>query len=125
MKKEKEIVPVYSFVEEEGQNELTPIKRKIAKTMEVTETFTVFDAMQYLAKMKKAVEDKKAEISGLETMIEGYEKELKLIERATGVQRLEVEFQKEVAEENERKSKEVEAALKEELLKTGNFTEKE
>lgn len=101
MKKEEKIVPKYSFVEEEGQSELTPIKRKIAKTMEVTETFNVFETMQYLAKMKKAIEDKKAEVSGLESMVKAYEEELELIEKSVGVQRLEVEFQKEIAEKNE------------------------
>lgn len=89
--------PEYKFIEEEGQEELSPIKRKIAKTMEVTETFNVYDAMSYVGKIDKAIADKQAEIDGLVSMKEAYEKELKLIEDKLGVQKLEEEYQKSLA----------------------------
>ncbi len=87
--------PKYEFVLEEGVIE-SPIKRKIAKTMEITEHFTVFDAMSYLGKLHKAVEDKEAEIVGLKSMIEAYEKELMMIEDILGVQKMEEQFQDEI-----------------------------
>lgn len=122
------IIPTYKFKEVEGEA-LTPIKRTIQKTMEVTEEFNVFEALQYRAKLVKAIADKQAEIDGLNTMVKAYDEEIAIIEEALGVQDLEVEYQKEIAEKNaesekERQSK-IEAELKEELLKTGNFVEKD
>lgn len=114
--------PKYTFVELKEGGEVAPIKRQIAKTMEVTENFNLFDVISYIAKMRKGVADKQAEIDGIETMIKAYEDELKLIEDELGVQELESDYQKEIARENEEKTKQ---ALKEELLKTGNFVEKE
>lgn len=86
---EKKIIPTYKWVEEEGVNDITPIRRKIAKTMEVTETFTYYDALAYCMKMEKAVEDKKAEIAGLESMIKAYKDEIELIEQSLGVTKVE------------------------------------
>lgn len=122
------IIPTYKFKEVEGEVG-TPIKRTIQKTMEVTEEFNIFDALQYRAKLIKAIADKNAEIDGLESMVKAYDEEITLIEEALGVQDLEVEYQKEIAEKNEESAKErqakIEAELKAELLKTGNFVEKE
>lgn len=122
------IIPTYKFKEVEGEV-LTPIKRTIQKTMEVTEEFNVFEALQYRAKLIKAIADKQAEIEGLESMVKAYDEEIALIEESLGVQDLEVEYQKEIAEKNEESAKErqakIEAELKAELLKTGNFVEKE
>lgn len=122
------IIPTYKFKEVEGEV-LTPIKRTIQKTMEVTEEFNVFEALQYRAKLIKAIADKNAEIEGLESMVKAYDEEIALIEEALGVQDLEVEYQKEIAAKNEESEKErqakIEAELKAELLKTGNFVEKE
>ena len=115
------IIPTYKFKEVEGEV-VTPIKRTIQKTMEVTEEFNVFEALQYRAKIVKAIEDKQAEISGLESMVKAYDEEIALIEDSLGVQDMEVEYQKEVANLNQ---KQIEAQLKEELLKTGNFVEKD
>lgn len=94
---DEKIVPTYKFVEEEGEA-VSPIKKKIAKTMQVTETFTVFEAIQYVAKMKKAVEEKQAEIDGLNSMIKAYEDELEIIENELSVQAMETDYQKEIAE---------------------------
>ncbi len=98
--KNKTVEPTYKFAEvPEGViNPIEPIKKQIAKTMEVTENFTVYDVMAYIAKMKKAREDKLAEAEGLEGMIKAYEDELALIEKALGVQKAEEEYQKTVAE---------------------------
>lgn len=122
------IIPTYKFKEVEGEV-LTPIKRTIQKTMEVTEEFNVFEALQYRAKLIKAIADKNAEIEGLESMVKAYDEEIALIEESLGVQDLEVEYQKEIAEKNAESEKErqakIEAELKAELLKTGNFVEKD
>lgn len=122
------IIPTYKFKEVEGET-LTPIKRTIQKTMEVTEEFNVFDALQYRAKLVKAIADKQAEIDGLNTMVKAYDEEIAIIEEALGVQNLEAEYQKEIAEKNAESAKErqakIEAELKAELLKTGNFVEKD
>lgn len=122
------IIPTYKFKEVEGEP-LTPIKRTIQKTMEVTEEFNIFEALQYRAKLIKAIADKNAEIDGLNTMVKAYDEEIALIEESLGVQDLEVEYQKEIALKNEESEKErqakIEAELKAELLKTGNFVEKE
>lgn len=101
--KEKEEVleavePTYEFKDLEGEADISPIKRTIAKTMLVTETFNVYDAISYIIKMDKAISDKEAEIEGLKNMKEAYEKELKLIERELGVQKEEEEYQKALAE---------------------------
>lgn len=122
------IIPVYKFKEVEGDPG-TPIKRVIQKTMEVTEEFDMFSALQYRAKLIKAIEDKKAEIEGLESMVKAYDEEIELIEESLGVQELEAEYQLEIAKANEvsakEKQAELEASLKEELLKTGDFVEKD
>ena len=122
------IIPVYKFKEVEGEV-LTPIRRTIQKTMEVTEEFNVFEALQYRAKLVKAIADKQAEIDGLQSMVKAYDEEIAIIEEALGVQDLEVEYQKEIAEKNAESEKErqdkIEAELKAELLKTGNFVEKD
>lgn len=77
--------PVYAWVEEEGVNDIPPIRRKITKTMEVTESFNYYDTLAYVMKMEKAVADKKAEIDGMESMIKAYKEELELIESKLGV----------------------------------------
>lgn len=87
------IIPTYKFKEVEGEV-LTPIKRTIQKTMEVTEEFNVFEALQYRAKLIKAIADKNAEIEGLESMVKAYDEEIALIEESLGVQDLEVEYQR-------------------------------
>lgn len=81
--------PVYKFVEEEGVEDITPIRRKIAKTMEVTENFNYYDTLAYVAKMEKAVKEKEAEIEGLNSMIKAYKEEIELIEQELGIVELE------------------------------------
>ena len=81
----KEIKPKYKFVEEEGAEDITPIKIKIDMTMEVTERLTYYYALADCMKMEKAVEDKKAEIEGIESMIKAYKEEIELIEEALDV----------------------------------------
>lgn len=102
MSKEKEpIKPKYTFAEVPDGTliPIQPLKKTIAKTMEVTENFNMFDVMTYIAKMKKAIEDKKAEVEGLEIMLKAYEDELKVIEAQLGIQKLEDEYQKSIAEQ--------------------------
>lgn len=77
--------PVYKFIEEEGVNDITPVKRKIAKTMEVTENFTFYDVLAYTMKMEKAIKDKEAELEGLKSMLKAYQDEIELIERELDV----------------------------------------
>lgn len=77
--------PKYAFISAETDVETQPSKRKIAKTMEVTELFTYYDALAYCMKIEKAIEDKKAEIVGLEDMASAYRKELELINKVLGV----------------------------------------
>lgn len=98
MKKEEKveverIVPKYAWTPEDGAEFIAPVKRKINKTMEVTEVFTYFDALQYVMKMEKAVKDKQAEIDGLESVIKAYREEIELIEQELGVTGVEEEFQ--------------------------------
>ncbi len=107
----KEIKPKYVFVEEEGQEDVQPSKRKIAKTMEVTETFTYYDALAYCMKMEKAVADKLAEVEGLNSMIKAYKEEIELIEEALGVTKLDENYHadlqaKLIEEENAKKLEE-------------------
>lgn len=93
-----EKIPKYEWVEEEGVNDITPIKRKINKTMEITETFNYYDCLAYCMKMEKAVEDKKVEIEGLESMIKAYRDEIELIEKELNVTKIEEEWNKELHE---------------------------
>lgn len=118
------IKPTYKFVAVEGMESVSPIKRTIAKTMVTTENFNIFETMTYIARMKKAITDKEAEIAGIKSMIDAYEDELKFVEESLGVQSAEEDYQVEISLENEKKQAATEAALKEELLKTGNFEEK-
>jgi hypothetical protein len=84
--------PRYEWVEEEGMDDVTPSKRKIAKTMEITETFNFYDTLKYVMKMEKAVEDKKAEIAGMESMIKAYRDEIELIEKNMAVTKMDEEW---------------------------------
>lgn len=131
MDEEKKVIPVYKWVEEEVKEgeegeeveELTPIRRKIAKTMEVTEHFTYYDALEYCMKMEKAVEDKKAEIDSLETMIKAYREEIEMIEKALKVTAMEEEWNLEL---HKKLKAEKEAASEEKLDEVINeLTEKE
>ena len=113
------IKPIYKFVEpKEGEAELTPVKRIIAKTSMVTEHFDIHSTLEYMAKMDKEIESKLAEVEGLKKMKEAFQSELDYIESELGVLKMDEKYQKEIAKKNE-------ALLKEELLKTGNFVEKD
>lgn len=96
-KEVEQVVPKYSFAE--GQENITPAKRVINKTMEVTETFTFWDVLKYVAKMDKAIEDKKSELEGLITMKEAYIKEMNLMDEKLGVTIMDADYQKQAAEE--------------------------
>lgn len=85
--------PKYEFLQDESVEE-SPIKRRISKTMEVTEHFNLYDVLSYIAKMDKRIADLNAEIDGIKNMKDAYEKELKLIEETLGVQKLQEEFEK-------------------------------
>ena len=92
MTENKEVVPVYVFVKEEGDAELQPSKRKIAKTMEVTETFSYYDALAYCMKIEKAIEDKEKEIEGLISMRDAYRKELEVINSKLDIVKADEEY---------------------------------
>lgn len=99
-KVENKNVPKYSFADVPDGTLIpaSPIKKTIAKTMEVTENFNIFDVMTYIAKLKKAIADKDAEKEGMVHMLKAYEDELEFIEKELGVQKMEEEYQREVAE---------------------------
>lgn len=114
-----EIKPTYKFVEpKEGEVELTPVRRVIAKTSQITEHFDVYSTMEYMAKMDKEIESKLAEVEGLRTMKDAFQAEMDYIESVLGVKEMDRIYQEEIAKNNE-------ALVKEELLKTGNFVEKD
>jgi hypothetical protein len=116
---EEILKPTYKFVEpKEGEEEKTPVKRIIAKTSTVTEHFDVYSTLEYMAKMEKEIESKLAEVEGLRKMKEAFQTEMDYIESQLGVMKMDEKYQKEIAKKNE-------ALLKEELLKTGNFVEKD
>lgn len=97
MSNEKQVEPKYVFAADADEN-LPPVKRKVLKTMETTEEFTVYSVFEYLAKMDKAISDKIAEVDGLKNMREAYMKELSVIERQLDIEDLEDEFRKVEAE---------------------------
>lgn len=99
---EKENKPTYKFAEVPEGTLIpgSPLKKQIAKTMEITETFTIFDVMQYIAKLKKAIEDKEAEKEGLVAMLKAYEEELSIVEESLNIKELEEKFQKEFGTES-------------------------
>jgi len=100
--------PTYEFAEvpDGTLNPGSPIKKTIAKTMVVTETFNVYDVLTYIAKLKKAIEDKDKEKEGLEAMLKAYEDELEYIESVLGVQKMEEQYQVELAERVQREAEE-------------------
>ncbi len=53
------IAPKYDWAPEDGAEFIAPVKRRINKTMEVTESFTYFDALKYSMILEKAIEDKR------------------------------------------------------------------
>jgi hypothetical protein len=111
---EEKKVPVYEFIKEEGDEKVNPFKRKVSKTMEVTETFVPFNVMEYIAKIEKAIKEKEGEIEGLKNMLNAYNKEMELISETLGLNDLEKEFltrepEKEITEES----------VKEDLEKNG------
>lgn len=115
---EEIIKPTYTFVEpKEGEEVKTPAKRIIAKTSTVTEHFDIHSTLEYMAKMEKEIESKLAEVEGLRTMKAAFQTEMDYIESQLGVLEMDKKFQKDIAKKNE-------ALVKEELLKTGDFVEK-
>ena len=128
-------VPIYKFVSAEGEEVLPPIRRKIAKTMEVTEEFNLYSVYQHLGKMKKAISDREAEIKALEVEKGRYELELKIIEKALRVTDLEESFQREALKEalakkaaeekaTQDKKKAIEGALRAQLEKQKKDSDK-
>ena len=97
-------VPVYTFADagkDENGNDIAPINRKINKTMEITESFTAFDVLKYMANMDKSIADKQAEIDGLIAMKEAYIKEMEVVEKQIGVTKMQDEYQQDLADKNE------------------------
>lgn len=110
----EEVKPTYEFVvPKEGETIVSPIRRNIAKTMPVTENFTIYDTMVYMAKMEKAIQDKYAEIEGLKNMKEAYAKELALVQDSLDIEDLEAQFAAEMTAqiaEEVKKAEEAKAA---------------
>lgn len=106
---EKTIRPIYKFSDAAAEQvDLQPSKRQLSKTMEVTETFTYYDALAYCMKMEKKIADLNAEIDGLQTMVDAYRKELALIDDELGIVKADEEYHKEL----QKKLQEEEAAKK-------------
>lgn len=103
--------PKYEFVVEEGVEDVAPIRRKINKTMEVTESFNYYDTLAYVMKMEKAVADKEAEIEGMKSMIKAYKDEIELIEEKLGLTEMErvwnLELHEKLVAETKEKEEEV------------------
>lgn len=117
MSKEENIkVPEYKFDDYKDLElvPIQPIKKRIAKTMEVTETFNVYDVIAHIVKMDKAIQDKEAEVEGLKSMKKAYEDELQIIEKALGVQKMEEEYQIKLAEEAQKEDSSTEEKNEEE-----------
>jgi len=107
-----DIKPVYKFSDKAvEQVDLQPSKRELSKTMEVTETFTYYDALAYCMKMEKAIADKEAEIAGLQAMIDAYRKELVSIDNELGITKADELYHSKL--HAELKAKEVEEVTKE------------
>ena len=102
MNETEKVVPKYAWTEVKEGEVVTPIRRQIAKTMEVTELFTYYDALAYVMKMEKAVADKQAEIQGLEVMIKAYQDELEIVEKELSVTELEEKYNLELHEKLKR-----------------------
>jgi len=102
MNETEKVVPKYAWTEAKEGEVVTPIRRQIAKTMEVTELFTYYDALAYVMKMEKAVADKQAEIQGLEVMIKAYQDELEIVEKELSVTELEEKYNLELHEKLKR-----------------------
>lgn len=97
-----QLVPKYSFQEpEEGQDTLAPVRRTIAKTHEITETFTVFDMFKGIAMLDKAINDAKLQVEMLEKRRENYKAEISVIEEQLGVSDLQAEYEKSMIEETQ------------------------
>jgi hypothetical protein len=93
---ENKITPKYEFAVEDGAELIAPIRRKINKTMEITESFTYYDALAYCMKMEKAVQDKQAEIDGINSMIKAYRDEIEIIEKQLAVTEIEEKWNKDL-----------------------------
>lgn len=92
--------PKYEFVQpEEGGQEVSPIKRNIAKIQETAQTFTLYDVYKIIGQLDKQIEDKEAEIGSIKDTKALFEAELVLIEKALKVTDLETQYQNEVAAE--------------------------
>jgi iron-sulfur cluster repair protein YtfE (RIC family) len=122
MSKEDLGVPKYEFavVPEGVINPISPIKKSIAKTYTLTETFNMYEVLQYIAKMERAIEDKQKEKEGLEQVLAAYKEELEIIEEQLGVQKLEEEYQKSVSEEIDRQAREKDETIVNEVEEETN-----
>lgn len=107
------IVPKYQLADIESERGLPPVKRTVFKTMEITETFTVYSVFQHLARMEKAIQDKQAEIDGLESMKKAYMYEVAIIEKQLGISDMEDEFARLKVEEVAAQSGEAETKVEE------------
>lgn len=105
MSKEKEPKYIFAEVPEGVIIPADPMKKQIAKIHEVTETFTLYDAIFYLQKAKKQREDKQIELTALDEIIEKYEEEIELIKEKLDMEKLEKDYADFLAEQAELKAK--------------------
>lgn len=94
----KSVVPTYVFVETEGED-LPPIKRQIAKTMEITENFRLYDVYAHLGALDKKIKEFEENIGALTAQKKNFLDELEVIEKALGISEMESEYNKVKAEE--------------------------
>ena len=90
--------PLYAFVSEEGSENITPVKRKLAKTWEVTEQFNYYDTLAHTMKLEKAAKDKRAEADGLDAMAKKFHEELEAVDKALNVNELDSKWNLELHE---------------------------
>jgi DNA gyrase/topoisomerase IV subunit A len=92
--------PKYEFVLDENEKDIPPIRRKINKTMEITESFNYEDTERYVQNMEKEIEGKKKEIESMQSLVEAYREEMKIIDEKLGVNKAQEEYQREIEKEN-------------------------
>ena len=98
-----EQIPTYKFSEDNKEN-LSPLRQKIEKTMEITETFNLYDVYKYVGSIDKHISDKLAEVKSLKKQKQAFLDEIELVEKTLGVSDLEKMYQEEQAKDAQVKS---------------------
>lgn len=95
----KQVVPQYVFVESSEGEDLPPVKRQIAKTMEITEHFRLYDVYAHLGALDKRIDEFQENIKALTEQKKNFLDELDIIEKALGISEMESEYNRVKAEE--------------------------